>query len=230
MNAKGLINDVVPNHITCEQKNEGFIIYPTHRLFIMEPDFTESAYIDLSSLRDYLDIGHLDSILPAILIFADREVLSTKEVEQVFDLEDESIPSDPESFYHYTDDLPYILQLVRHHRYKEDGLMLLEKDEHSIREVIQRIHMFRRAYEYDNTYLPLGYYTQLYTNLATFFYIYELDMNETQDIQIQKHHDIDRPVRQAQNRPVNDYSVMYNPLTNKMFLWDFSHEHIAKLS
>lgn len=224
-----LVDESVTEQTEEEVIDDGFINYPNHRLFIKKPDFDDGGYIDLSPLLKYLNVSNPNEIMQSVLVFADKEILSKDEVEQVFRVNSVFAYMEHKDFYNYDTDLQHILHLVRTYHYKDDGELLSDHTIDLVKQTMRRINLFRRAYEYDNTYLPYGHYKKLYTNLAKFFYIFEPCVNHSMEEIIQQHEDIDRPIRKEKNIYAGDYSVMYNPLLNKLFLWDFSKEHMAEL-
>lgn len=219
---------VIKNESVDDNIDDGFIQYPNHRLFITEPEFDNDGYLDISPLAEYLNQSDVSDVMKSILLFADKTALTKEEIERTFRLADIFTYTGHQDIYTY-DDLQYVLSLVRTYYYKDDGELLSDHTIQTIKKAIERVQTFRRTYEHDNASLPYGYNKELYTNLAKFFYVFEMGEDDNEEEMIQKHTDTDRPLRKQKGGYVGDYSVIYNPLLNKLFLWDFSKEHMADL-
>lgn len=116
--------------------------------------------------------------------------------------------------------------------------------------VLDRIEQFDKMYRGDNAVIPYGYARDgcekgLCTNLARITRSYttplcyvfnqsdEVDVTTLDETQIHEllvyNQDLERLTRKQMQVYVGDYSVVYNPLLNRMFVWDFSREHMADL-
>lgn len=156
----------------------------------------------------------------------------------------------------YKDDLKYVLafiayanELVAYTFDKNHDNPMYHKElphddiVHTVQDIIERVVQFRKEYEHDNATIPFGHVGGLKTNVARFTYKYHLpafydtkdeELTEAERVEKQQelmlyHRDTQRDIRDFMRIYKGFYSVVYNPLLNKLFVWDYSNYHMKDL-